>query len=214
MSDSPLVIHVQRPYATVEEYLEAEAWTIETRTMLLVDTAELPLDTAVLFDVSIKGEKLIRAEGRVVAFVTPQGGTPGGLRVKFRRYGASTKAFIDRAVNFERQKNEAAEAPPSLPEPPTLSTPEVVTPSLVTSSPVAAPTPPSVPEPVSAFTPEVRAPSQPPPSAKHEQPSGIHRRPFADDDVPANRDELLARLRERAKNLARERFDDSERGTG
>jgi hypothetical protein len=214
VSDSPLVIHVQRPYATVEEYLEAEAWTIETRTMLLVDTAELPLDTAVLFDVSIKGEKLIRAEGRVTGFVTPEGGAPGGLRVKFRRYGASTKAFIERAVNFQKQKSsEAAEAPtPSLPEPPALSTPEVVTPSLVTPSP--APAPPSAPEPAGAFTPEVRAPSQPPPSTKQDQPSGIHRRPFADDDVPPNRDELLARLRERAKSLARERFDDSERGTG
>ncbi len=216
MSDSPLVVHVQRPYATAEEYLEAEAWTIETRSMLLIDAAELPLDAAVLFDVSIKGEKLIRAEGRVVAFVTPEGDTPGGLRVRFKRYGASTKAFIDRAVNFQKQRSEVVQAsPPSLPEPSAPSVPEVVAPSIVTSAPVAAPSPA---EPTGAFTPEVRAPSQPPPASAGTQgirePSGIHRRPLADGDVPQNRDELLARLRERAKNLSREPFGDNERGTG
>ena len=41
MSESPLVVHIQRPYATVEEYLEAEAWTIETRSMLLIDAEGL-----------------------------------------------------------------------------------------------------------------------------------------------------------------------------
>jgi hypothetical protein len=230
VSESPLVVHVQRPYATVEEYLEAEAWTIETRSMLLIDAAELPLDTAVLFDVSIKGEKLIRAEGRVADFVTPQDGSPGGLRVKFRRYGASTKAFIDRAVTWQKERAESPQ--PSAPEPPSL--PEVVTPSIVTSTPLAAPVP-STPEssrpdaPASLPAPPPRAsappqapsnPSQPPPaSAKQAQPgirepSGVHRRPLSDSDVPQNRDELLARLRDRARNLGRERFDDPERGTG
>ena len=217
MSESPVVVHVRRPYATVEEYLEAEAWTIEMRSMLLIDAAELPLDTAVLFDVSIDREKLIRAEGRVAAFVTPEGDAPGGLRVKFKRYGASTKAFIDRAVNFQKEQSEAEQAPaPSLPEPSTPSVPELVTPSIVTSAPVAAPPP----EPAGSFAPEVRAPSQPPPaSAKQEltgirEPSGIHRRPLADGDVPANRDELLARLRERAKGLSHDQFGDNERGIG
>ena len=218
MSESPVVVHVQRPYATVEEFLEAEAWTIETRSMLLIDAAELPLDTAVLFDVSIKGEKLIRAEGRVAALVTPEDGAPGGLRVRFKRYGASTKAFIDRAVNFQKHRSEAEQAPaPSLPEPSTPSVPELVTPSIVTSAPVAAPPPPESPGP---FAPEVRAPSQPPPASLKQdftgirEPSGIHRRPLADSDVPANRDDLLARLRERAKHLSRDQFGDSERGTG
>jgi hypothetical protein len=220
VSETPLVVHVLRPYATVEEYLEAEAWTIETRSMLLIDAAELPLDTTVLFDVSIQGEKLIRAEGRVAALVTPEGDTPGGLRVRFKRYGASTKAFIDRAVNFQKQRTEAdQQAPaPSIPEPSTPSVPELVTPSIVTSAPLAAPSPPSAPVSAGTFAPEVRAPSQPPPaSARTEairEPSGIHRRPLSDGDVPANRDELLARLRERAKNLSRDHFGDSERGTG
>jgi hypothetical protein len=249
VSDSPLVIHVQRPYATVEEYLEAEAWTIEMRSMLLIDAAELPLDTAVLFDVSIKGEKLIRAEGRVAAFVTPEGGGPGGLRVKFRRYGASTKAFIDRAVTFQRERAERSQ--PTEPEPSVPSVPELVTPSIVTSAPVAAP-PPSAPEsrrsdapakilsrpPAASERPAQPAASVPPPQArlstpaaspsasqappaseKQErsgirEPSGVHRRPLAAADVPENRDALLARLRDRARNLERERFDDPERGTG
>lgn len=246
MSETPLVVHVQRPYATVEEYLEAEAWTIETRSMLLIDADELPLDTAVLFDVSIKSEKLIRAEGRVAAFVTPEGGTPGGLRVKFRRYGASTKAFIDRAVTWQRERAELAQ--PSQPEPstPEPSVPELVAQSIVTSAPVAAP-PPAAPEsssvdarskpPSQAPAPPARAPaanasatpaqsptpsaapSQPPPASEKQErvgirePSGVHRRPLSDTDVPENRDALLARLRDRARNVGRERLDDPERGT-
>ena len=246
MSETPLVIHVQRPYATVEEYLEAEAWTIETRSMLLVDADDLPLDTAVLFDVSIKGEKLIRAEGRVAGFVTPEGAAPGGLRVKFRRYGASTKAFIDRAVTWQRERSELAQ--PSQPEPsvPEPSVPSIVTPSIVTSAPMAAP-PPTAPESSSVDArskPPSRAPappspapaaiaddssqspapsaaaSQPPPASEKQErvgirePSAVHRPPLSDTDVPENRDALLARLRDRARNLGREHLDDPERGTG
>jgi len=68
LSTSPVVLHIVRPYATVEEYLAAEAWTIDTRAMVLVDAADLAPDTAILFDVAIgSGEKLIRAEGKVAA---------------------------------------------------------------------------------------------------------------------------------------------------
>lgn len=250
MSDTPPVVHILRPYATVEEYLEAEAWTIETRSMLLIDAPELPLDTTLLFDVSIKGEKLIRAEGRVAGYVTPTGDSPGGLRVKFRRYGASSKAFIERAVAWRKERADSPR--PSSPAP---TAPELVSPSVATSqrSPSArpstagarpsrppapsrpstpAPSRPSVPapsRPLAASRPP--APSQraataqgslapPPPTssakpARHglREPSGVHRRPFGESDVPENRDELLARLRERARQLTRERLD-SESGTG
>ncbi len=112
----PLVVHVQRPYATVEEYLEAEAWTIETRSMLLIDADELLLDTAVLFDVSIKGEKLIRAVAPGRGLRHPRGWSRPAGSASVRRYGASTKAFIDRAVSWAERAFELAQ--PSQPEPP------------------------------------------------------------------------------------------------
>jgi hypothetical protein len=100
---NPAVIHVVRPYQSEAEYLEAEAWSIEARTMILIGEPDLPEGTAVLFDVQIgNGTKPIRAEARVVESVASRPGRPGGLRVRFRRYGAATKAFIDRAAAMPR----------------------------------------------------------------------------------------------------------------
>jgi hypothetical protein len=111
---NPAVIHVVRPYQTEAEYLEAEAWSIEARTMILIGEPELPEGTAVLFDVQLaNGTKPIRAEARVVESVASSPGRPGGLRVRFRRYGAATKAFIDRAAAMPRAEGVAPKAAPS-----------------------------------------------------------------------------------------------------
>jgi hypothetical protein len=109
---NPAVIHVVRPYQTEAEYLDAEAWSIEARTMILIGEPELPEGTAVLFDVQLaNGTKPIRAEARVVDSVAASPGRPGGLRVRFRRYGAATKAFIDRAAAMPRVEGVGSMAP-------------------------------------------------------------------------------------------------------
>jgi len=205
LSTSPVVLHIVRPYATVEEYLAAEAWTIDTRAMVLVDAADLAPDTAILFDVAIgSGEKLIRAEGKVAAKIAPQGGRPGGLRVKFKRYGAATKAFIDRAMQA-RQAAALPEGPVSVAPVSRTSVTEVELQKAEAAAPPApapepAPAPPE-PAPAPAAAPEAQA--APPPASRPEarEPSGVHRRPKGPVDVPPNRDELLARLRERAGNV-------------
>ena len=120
---NPVVVHVVRPYTSEQDYLNAEAWTIDQRSMLLIDAEALPGDTAVLFDIALAdGQKPIRAEGRVVGMVRESGGRPGGMRVRFKRFGAATKAFIERAVRAkavggepERPSTPAAERP-SAPE--------------------------------------------------------------------------------------------------
>jgi len=97
---SPIVIHIHRPYASEDDYLTHERFSIEAKSMLLIDQPALPVDTAVVFDVTLEnGQKPIRAEARVVGYIEPTAEHPGGLRVRFRRFGAATKAFIDRAVN-------------------------------------------------------------------------------------------------------------------
>jgi hypothetical protein len=109
---NPAVIHVVRPYQTEAEYLDAEAWSIEARTMILIGEPDLPEGTAVLFDVQLEsGVKPIRAEARVVESVASSPGRPGGLRVRFRRYGAATKAFIDRAAAMPRMEGGVSVAP-------------------------------------------------------------------------------------------------------
>jgi hypothetical protein len=171
---NPIVVHVVRPYASEQEYLAAEAWSIDARGMLLVDVEALAADTPVLFDIALAdGSKPIRAEGRAAGVIAPSGGHPGGLRVRFKRFGAATKAFIERAV---RSKSEG-EHP---------SQPDAERPSLAEARQ-------SMTE-LEAVRPAPSAPDAalPPPLE-----SGVRaRRPVP---APANRDELLARLRHRRK---------------
>jgi hypothetical protein len=184
---STIVIHVLRPYASEEEYLAHEHTSIDAKTMLLIDQPPLPLETAVVFDIQLSnGQKPIRAEAKVVGHIAAQGTRPGGLRVRFKRFGAATKAFIDRAVALSAA---ARGSRPSAPE----ATPSHAAPSLV---------PRITRDPDLATTPATTS-AAPRASSEPREPSGIHRRPVAPVAAPANREELLERLRTRARNVAR-----------
>lgn len=181
---NPVVVHVVRPYESEQEYLSAEAWSIDARSMLLVDAAALPPDTAVLFDVALNGgQKPIRAEGRVVGTVAPSGDRPGGLKVRFKRFGAATKAFIERAVKSRSQGGEperASRSEASSPEASRPGDPEVERFSM--------------PELRPSMT-ELERVVVPGPAAR--EPSGVRPRVPGPVVAPANRDELLERLRRR-----------------
>lgn len=191
---NPLVVHVVRPYASEQEFLAAEAWSIDARGMLLIDAEPLPPETAVLFDVALAdGSKPIRAEGRVTAVVAATHERPGGLRVRFKRFGAATKAFIERAVkakapsaDVDRASQVGAERPSQveaeLPSQPgangvssldldRISLPEVRQ-SMTELEAIAAPAPPPLE-------------------------SSVRERIPGPVAAPANREELLARLRGR-----------------
>jgi len=175
---TPIVIHVLRPYASEEEYLASERLSISPKTMLLFEQPPLPVDTAVVFDVSLSnGQKPIRAEGIVLGYAEPSDGQPGGIRVRFKRYGAATKAFIDRAS-----------------APPAASLLPPAAPSAVQAEPPAAPA--------------VEPQSAPHDSARDEQgerdhriepaeSSGVHRKAVLPVQPPLNREALLASLRAR-----------------
>jgi hypothetical protein len=191
---SPVVVHVVRPYASEQEFLNAEAWSIEAKSMLLIEAEELPFDTAVLFDVALSdGHKPIRAEGRVVGMVAPQGNRPGGLRVRFKRFGAATKAFIERAVKAERASSPSQagidEAAAGQAEPDRASMPEVRA-SMTDLERI------SLPE-VSPAILEREPAAVSPPSQR--EPSGVRPRVHGPVAPPVNRDELLERLRHRRR---------------
>lgn len=179
-SVNPVVVHVVRPYSSEQEYLEAEAWSIDARSMLLIGAESLPADTALLFDVALAGgQKPIRAEGRVVGIVAAAGDRPAGLKVRFKRFGAATKAFIERAVQQKTRGGELA------------------------SGPVAAERPSQVqPEPDSAV--QLRPPEDAPSAPEQAQPA-LAQNPSGNEGrakrvtAPPHRDELLARLRERRR---------------
>jgi hypothetical protein len=188
-----------RPYSSEQDYLSAEAWSIDARSMLLIDAEALPADTTVLFDVALAdGQKPIRAEGRVLGPVAAKDGRPGGLRVRFKRFGAATKAFIERAVKLKSAAGEPERA--SQPEAERPSAPTAETPSDVQNERV------SLVEPERASMPEVRAsmtelenlmvpPMPPVPTPARD--SGLRQRVPGPVAAPANREELLARLRQR-----------------
>ncbi len=176
---SSIVIHVLRPYANEEEYLAHEASSIDAKSMVLIDQAQLPLETAIVFDVQLEGgQKPIRAEAKVMGPVAASGGKPAGLRVRFKRFGAATKAFIDRAVALNAA-SRGLDAPPSLP-------------SLSSSSMAAV-----------VEDRELRTTSPGGNARVEREPSGIHRKPVAPVPAPANREELLERLRVRARAVPR-----------
>lgn len=100
--------------------------------MLLIDAAPVELNSIIVFDVTLgDGARPIKAEARVTGRVEPAHGRPGGLRVRFKRYGAPTKAFIERAVALAKlaevtAASSADAAPPPEPSSPEASAPEVV----------------------------------------------------------------------------------------
>lgn len=155
----PIVLHVARPYASVDEYLAQEGWTLDARSIVLIDQPPLPRDTIITFDLTLAdGSRPIRAEGRVLGMLDPADGRPGGLRVRFKRYGASTKALIERAALLTQ-----GGAPEFAPEPASAVTAaELGSGPAVGSSPVAAaPFAPSPSAPHAAEEPAAVAPAAP-----------------------------------------------------
>ena len=180
----PIVIRVVRPYSTADEYLDAESDTIDRRGMLLVDANPVPPDTLVRFVVSLRsGEALIKAEGRVMRHVPAGGAERGGLMVRFKRFGGVTKEFIDRAVRHR----VASHRPP----PPDADVESSRNPTQVTeaelSTPDAGP-PPSRP-----------GEAQGDGAAVERSVTGVGSRAAGDVEPPSNRNELLEKLRERAR---------------
>jgi hypothetical protein len=188
----PVVLHVTRPYADADAYLTHEAWTIDARSMLLVEQPELPRDTNIVFDVTLgDGSRPIRAEARVLGKLEPARGKPGGLRVRFKRYGASTKAFIDRAVALMAAATPQSSIPP---QPPLVL--ELGANSEAQSLPALSA--PAQAVPFSTVPPSVHPAATPPDRAE-----GLDRlraRAVSDVAVPENREFLLERLRQRGQD--------------
>ena len=119
--------------------------------------------------------------------VAANGETPGGIRVRFKRFGAATKAFIERAVQAKSASGQPERK--STPEAERPSAPEAERPSEVQNERV------SMPE-VRASMTELETLAVPPmPAPAHD--SGLRQRVPGPVAAPANREELLARLRQR-----------------
>ncbi len=216
MSES-VTLSLVRPYASEDELIAAEGWTIDKKGMVLIGQERLKSGTLVRFELLLEdGTRVLVAEGKASGYAKPHGDHPGGAKIRFNRFNASGKAFIDRVVAANAARAEAEAAPagseePSAPEagaapadPDEPSTPEAAAeppaePVADESSPEAAAEPPAEPVADESSAPEV-------PSAHADlEPSGIRPRAAGPVAPPENREELLEKLRERTRrNSARD----------
>jgi hypothetical protein len=188
-----VTLHITRPYANVEEYLAAEAWSVDAHAMLLIDQPALDRDTAIIFDVTLAdGSRPIKAEARVSRVVEPTGDRPGGLRVRFKRYSAPTKAFIDRAMQRVAQ---GLASPTVVSDPLAAAAPLPELASSVEHLPPAAALAP-VPAASRSFS------AVPVPQSGSDVPvnlAALRARNAAMPEVPAQREYLLEKLRQRGQ---------------
>jgi hypothetical protein len=133
----------------------------------------------VRFDLSLQsGEKLIRAEAVVLGYQPPFDGKPGGPKVRFKRFGAGARDFVQRVV-AEYQR--------------TLSDPVLTDPPPAGDISKAPAIPREPPPPLVMSQEELTTKSSPP----GHRPRVV--RP------PEDREGLLEKLRQRSQRLAKTR---------
>lgn len=189
------VIRHERPYDSEDAFIEAEGWTLRQKGMVLVGHAELPVDTPVRCYVTLAtGVTLVKAEGVVTGFLEASGERPAGLEVKFRRIASETQKLIRRATRRDQ-------ATPARAQQYSLLDLELESTSEPEQGPVSIDTPPVASE-------RAEEPSPPPPPPAAAAPAPVYggsvealraRRP-GPVAAPANRNELLGRLRERRRS--------------
>jgi hypothetical protein len=178
----PVVFKVVRPFRSVDDFLAAEGRFMDLKYILVVGADPLPPDTLVRFGVDLEsGEAVIRAEGMVSAVTAASDDAPAGLRIRFKRYGASTKAVLERARELRARQPKAKDDEPSAP---LHSAP-------LQSAPEAAP--------LSEDLRSAPRRSAPPPSGEALRGlAAMRQRGILSVEAPPGRNELLGRLRQRA----------------
>ncbi|HEY5960394.1 MAG TPA: hypothetical protein VIV60_27760 [Polyangiaceae bacterium] len=169
----PLSIRVDRPYVTEEAFLEAEAWSVNARSMLLIDIDPIPEGTALRCELRLSnGHALIVAEGYAVKHLNATATRPSGLVVRYKRMSAASTEFVKRAVAYNAE-SKAGSSPLAAPvpmatqtRPPPASSRSSVTPAQAPSVPPRASSrpaqAPSVP-PRASSRPAQMSSVQPPP---------------------------------------------------
>jgi hypothetical protein len=193
--------------------------------MLLIGQAPLPAGATLRFSVIAGGEPMVRGEGTVVEHVAAAPGRPGGLRIRFKRLDARSKALVDRCIAFTKLAEGAKLAPG---DPDVEARVSFASLADLESAPAAG-FPPVAAAPAEADAPSPKPASAPPGAngagagepergsdpgvpasetraVERVEQSGVRHRPRP-IDAPGNRDELLARLRSRARDADKPKSD-------
>jgi molecular chaperone DnaK len=210
---TPVAIRISRPFASEEEFLAHELDTLTRTTVMLVGAQSRPQGVVLRFEVALaSGDPLIRGEGRVVGFRAASHGLDSGLTLRFTRLDARSKALVDRAAAMRETRARASHYPPRPPV-------EAAVPIPPPPPPPAPPRPPPPSDPTLMVThlPRELDPStqpsleEPPPIPVAAAPSSVNVRRGVPPPPPSSgtaklngtrREELLDRLRQRAKTLS------------
>jgi len=205
---SPVTIRITRPYGSENEFIDGDFAWIGRTTIVLPNSPARTAGEVVRFEVVLtSGSPVFRGEGSVVAHYPPGGGQPPGLEVRFTRIDARSKLILDKVRDRRTALSRSGEGPaapapmPAAPPP----APFPLTPPVGPAAPVVAPA--SLPDPSAEEPglPMVAAPHagiQPPARAVSERRVVERTSPLSKVAAPPNRDEILERLRARAKHLA------------
>lgn len=190
----PVAIRITRPYGNEDEFLEHELDTLTRTSVTLLGAQPRPQGVVLRFELVLSsGQAILRGEGRVVGFKSNALNGLGGLTLRFTRLDSRSKTLVDKAASA-RERRRPSHAPPA----PAASGPAV------SSEPPPRPSAPPSEPPTAKREAEPRVSTPPPPSIRPE-PSRAAPKPPAPPassvQAPAARDELLERLRTRAKRL-------------
>jgi hypothetical protein len=203
----PVAIRITRPYGNEDEFLEHELDTLTRTSVTLLGAQPRPQGVVLRFELVLSsGQAILRGEGRVVGFKDNALHGLGGLTLRFTRLDSRSKALVDKAA-VARERRRPSHAPPAAPSAPAVS------------SERPPPAPSSVPPPLPRAEPEARASTPPPPVVALDPPRSVppplpraasrppplppkaSAPPPPSVQAPTARDELLERLRTRAKRL-------------
>lgn len=205
----PVAIRITRPYTTEDEFLEQELETLSRTSVTLLGAQPRPQGVVLRFELVLSsGHVLMRGEGRVVGFRPNAHQGLGGLTLRFTRLDSRSKSLVDRAAALRDRRRPSAlpGAPLSTPAPAPVPPPPRSDPSPVPAPADSQPTlaqpsqpdpSPSPPTPLDLEATHAEAPT----SKRSERPPPLVFPAAIITGTPPDREELLARLRNRAKAL-------------
>jgi hypothetical protein len=186
----PPTLRITRPWASEKEFIEADLAYLGRTAILLPNAGAREPGELIRFEIVLaSGTPVFRGEGHVVCHHAPGGSKPAGLEVRFTRIDARSKLVLDRV----RERRTALVRSGSIPPP-----------ALVSQAPppgTSQPPPPVIMSnapPMRADSLTIRMSSMRSTGVEAALARAKARGPMP---PPPNREEILGRLRERAKRL-------------
>lgn len=185
-----MAIRITRPYTTEDEFLEQELETLSRTSVTLLGAQPRPQGVVLRFELVLSsGHVLMRGEGRVVGFRPNLQQGLGGLTLRFTRLDTRSKALVDKAATV-RERRRPSSARPDGAEAFSPPPPHAEEPRPLPSPPEASGEAPLDLESTHAEAPAAKRSEHPPPM------------PSPTTSASPRREELLERLRSRARGLA------------